>query len=190
MVGEAIPCRGECNFMKCQKCDKKATFHCTDLVDGEPVELHLCPEHAQEYLNRMQQGSASPEGGNMAAALANHIAQQMTLSRAAEELAQVDEEICPTCGISFFEFRNQSRLGCPNDYHAFEKNLEPLLVNIHGETLHRGKVPRRSAKLSAPCTGLIHMRREMAKAVEAECYEKAMILRDKIRKLESEAAGE
>jgi AAA+ ATPase superfamily predicted ATPase len=28
--------------MKCQKCDRPASFHITDLVDGKPKELHLC----------------------------------------------------------------------------------------------------------------------------------------------------
>ena len=32
--------------MKCQKCDKPATFHITDLIDGKPNELHLCEECA------------------------------------------------------------------------------------------------------------------------------------------------
>src|SRR5690606_28752863 len=36
--------------MKCQKCDKPATFHITDLVDGETNELHLCEQCAQSFL--------------------------------------------------------------------------------------------------------------------------------------------
>ena len=36
--------------MKCQKCDKSATFHITELTGGKPQELHLCEEHAREYL--------------------------------------------------------------------------------------------------------------------------------------------
>jgi hypothetical protein len=36
--------------MKCQKCDKQATFHITDLVDGKPNELHLCEECAHKFL--------------------------------------------------------------------------------------------------------------------------------------------
>ena len=36
--------------MKCQKCDKPATFHITELTGGKPKELHLCEDHAREYL--------------------------------------------------------------------------------------------------------------------------------------------
>ena len=174
--------------MKCQKCDKQATMHFTELLGGEPVELHLCAEHAQEYLSQMQQETTS-ESQNVAAALANHLAQQMVLNKAAEEMTQIDEETCPTCGISYFEFREQSRLGCPEDYQFFSRHLEPILVNIHGELQHIGKKPRRSSQLSAKCTSLIHLRREMREAAAAENYERASVLRDQIRQIESEVAA-
>lgn len=32
--------------MKCQKCDKQVSQHITELVDGKPVEYHVCDEHA------------------------------------------------------------------------------------------------------------------------------------------------
>ena len=51
---------------------------------------------------------------------------------------------CPVCGITFYEFRNQGRLGCPHDYVFFEKELDPLIMNIHGETTHTGKRPTSS----------------------------------------------
>ena len=35
--------------MKCQQCDKSATFHITELTGGKPQELHLCEEHARQY---------------------------------------------------------------------------------------------------------------------------------------------
>ncbi|MDO4585377.1 MAG: UvrB/UvrC motif-containing protein [Planctomycetia bacterium] len=172
--------------MKCQKCNRPATFHITELLGGKPQELHLCAEHAQEYLNETQE--SSPVASNMATALAHHMAQQMALTKASQELSQMDEIICPTCGITFFEFRNQSRLGCPDDYQVFQKQMEPLLMNIHGELKHIGKVPKRSGNFSASCTRLIRLRREMADAVQEENYEQASVLRDQIREIEREAA--
>ena len=38
--------------MKCQKCDKVATYHFTDLINACPEELHLCDTHAYEYLHQ------------------------------------------------------------------------------------------------------------------------------------------
>ena len=169
--------------MKCQKCEKPATFHITELTDGKPQELHLCEEHARDYLT--QSGEEPSSATSMAAALAQQMAQQMAVGQTAEELAKLDQKACPVCGITFFEFRNQGRLGCPHDYVCFESQLEPLIVNIHGEIEHTGKTPKRSAGGSEKRTQLIRLRREMKEAVSGELYERASELRDKIRRIEA-----
>jgi protein arginine kinase activator len=169
--------------MKCQKCDRPATFHITELTGGKPVELHLCEDHAREYLT--QSGNEPASASTMAAALAHQLAQQMAVGQTAEELAQLDQQACPVCGITFHEFRSQGRLGCPYDYVAFEAQLEPLLMNIHGENEHVGKIPKRCPQGSETRTQLIRLRREMAEAVTEENYEKAKELRDQIQAIEN-----
>ena len=116
------------------------------------------------------------------------LGKQLKISQAAEELAKLDKRTCPQCGISFLEFRNQGRLGCPQDYIFFEKELLPLIANIHGDTAHHGKRPR-SGGGTDDRTELIRLRREMKEAIEKEDYEQASQLRDKIREKE-QARGE
>lgn len=170
--------------MKCQQCDKPATFHITELTGGKPQELHLCEDHARQYLT---QSSNEPAGaGGMAAALAQHMVQKMQVGQTAEELAELDQQSCPVCGITFYEFRSQGRLGCPHDYVCFQKQLEPLILNIHGEGEHAGKTPRRSPKASENRTQLIRFRRELKEAVAEEDYERASQLRDQIQRTEAE----
>jgi len=164
--------------MKCQRCEKPATFHITELTGGKPQELHLWEQHAREYLTESDSEQAATP--SLAGALAHHLA----VGQTAEELARLDQQSCPICGITFFEFRNQGRLGCPHDYVCFQKELEPLLVNIHGETEHVGKRPRRSQGNTDRQTELIRMRRQMKEAIQSEEYEKASTLRDEIRKVE------
>jgi len=166
--------------MKCQQCDKPATFHITELTGGKPQELHLCEEHARQYLSASAT-EPTPIGG-MAAALAH----QMALGQTAEELAQLDHQACPVCGITFYEFRSQGRLGCPHDYVCFHTQLDPLIVNIHGESEHVGKRPSRSAVGSESRTQLIRLRREMKEAIDDENYERASQLRDEIQRIESQ----
>lgn len=166
--------------MKCQQCDKSATFHITELTGGKPQELHLCEEHARQYLTQSEtedEAAASPS-------LAGVLAHQLAVGQTAEDLAKLDQRACPVCGITFYEFRNQGRLGCPHDYVCFEKELEPLIINIHGETEHKGKKPAQFAEGTEPLTQLIRMRREMKSAISAEEYEKASQLRDEIRAIE------
>ncbi len=176
--------------MKCQKCDKLATFHITELTGGpggELVELHLCEDHARTYLT--QSDDSAEDKQSMAGALA----QQLQVGQTAEELSRLDQKACPVCGITFYEFRSKGRLGCPHDYTFFEQELMPLLANIHGETEHVGKTPRRAPMQTENRTRLIRLRREMKEAVAAEDYEKATELRDEIKGIEQgldSAAGE
>lgn len=164
--------------MKCQHCEKPATFHITELTEPSgPHILHLCEEHARSYLS---QESASP-----AASVAGVLAKQLKLGQTADELAKLDQTECPVCGITFFDFRNAGRLGCPYDYTVFEKDLVPLMVNIHDSQEHRGKRPKRMAPTADKQAELIRLRREMEQAVEREDYEKASELRDRLRVLES-----
>ena len=168
--------------LKCQKCDKPATYHITELTGGKPEEYHLCEEHARQYLtNAGDETSAVP-------ALAGALAQHLGVGQTAEELARLDQQACPVCGITFYEFRSQGRLGCPHDYLCFAKELEPVIVNIHGETKHTGKAPHRSAEGTGQWTDLIRLRREMKEAVGEEDYEKASELRDEIRRVEERSS--
>jgi len=170
--------------MRCQKCDKPATFHITELTGGKPHELHLCEDHAREYLTSSSEEAAG--SGSMAATLAQQVAQQMVVGQTAEELAELDQQSCPVCGITFYEFRSRGRLGCPHDYVCFQGQLEPLILNVHGEVRHKGKSPRRCADGSEERTRLIRARREMKEAIENENYERASELRDLIRRTENE----
>jgi protein arginine kinase activator len=165
--------------MKCQKCEKPATFHITDLIDGEPNELHLCEQCAHAFL-----APSSEDAPDVGPAMAGLLAQHLAVGQTAEELARLDERSCPVCGITFLEFRKQGRLGCPHDYVCFQKELEPLLMNIHGETHHVGKVPKYCARGAEQQTQLIRLRREMKEAVTDEDYERASELRDQIRAIE------
>ncbi len=167
--------------MKCQQCEKPATFHITELTGDEPHELHLCEEHAREYLTHSDEGEVAAPS-----TLVGALAQQLKVGQTAEELARLDQQSCPVCGVTFYEFRNQGRLGCPHDYKCFAAELEPLIVNIHGETEHVGKRPKRSPHGSETQTELIRLRREMKDAVDQEQYERASELRDRIRRTEED----
>src|SRR5688572_29794013 len=168
--------------MKCQQCEKPATFHITELTGGQPQELHLCETCAKTYLTQGDSGNTP-----VAPTLANVLAKQLQIGKAAEELAKLDQRSCPVCGISFYEFRNQGRLGCPHDYVYFERELTPLIANIHGETQHIGKRPRGHEGGTDEQTQLIRLRREMDDAKQKEHYERAAKIRDQIRELERQS---
>lgn len=161
---------------KCGRCAKPAVLHITEIRQGDVQALHLCEGCAKEYL------SSAEAGGPPADDVATAEASEGSGAEAEEETGPV----CPNCGISFKEFRRQGRLGCPHDYTAFHAELMPLLENIHGETQHIGKVPKRAPKASQHQFRLIRLRNRLKAAVDEELYEEAARLRDEIQSLESE----
>jgi len=168
--------------MQCQKCGKSATFHITEVIDGTPKELHLCEEHARDYL--AEASEQKPGFGNIAAAMAQHVAEQMGISQTSQELQDINEKSCEVCGISFFEFRSTGRLGCPCDYAVFEEQLSPLLLNIHGSLEYVGKKPGKSEGLMQERSRLIQIRHELEEAVACENYERAAELKKMIEEME------
>jgi protein arginine kinase activator len=159
--------------MKCQKCNNQATLHITEVVGEDQFEdLHLCEGCANKYLYEPQQKASGGKGG-----LAGPVEES-------DEISALNRRECPQCGIKFVEFRNSGRLGCPHDYQEFRDELATLLENIHGETRHVGKQPRRLPQNKQTQSELIHLRKQLQQAVNREAYEEAARLRDRIRKLE------
>lgn len=167
--------------MKCQYCEKPATFHITEITEpsGSQV-MHLCEEHARGFLQK--------EEANPVASIASALAKQLDLGQTKKDLEELDQKSCPVCGISFFEFRNTGRLGCPFDYSHFASDLLPLMTNIHESVEHVGKRPRRSAAADSQAL-MIQLRREMEEAVEREDYERASEIRDELKRMEQAEEG-
>ena len=95
---------------------------------------------------------------------------------------------CPTCGMTFNQFRQIGRLGCGDCYRTFDRALEPLLQRIHGGHLHGGKVPRRIGGEMQQRREIAQLKEQMSLAVAREDFEKAAVIRDRLRDLEKALA--
>lgn len=165
--------------MKCQKCEKPATFHITE-IDDEVSALHYCADCAELYLK------PSDDEAEVSDEVGTSLTKHYKMGQTAEELHQLDQKKCPVCETTFYEFRQSGRLGCPYDYEFFAEELNPLITNIHGETEHRGKEPVQKDDRVLQQTEMIRLRREMKDAIDREDYEMASQIRDQIRKLGEE----
>lgn len=158
--------------MQCERCHKNiASVHLTEIIKGEKIEKHLCEQCAKE------------EGYT----IKTHVSLQDLLSAfisAHGEASDMAETTCPDCGMSYGDFRNEGRLGCPNDYEIFREALDPLMEKVHGAVEHTGKVPSRAGESQRKQRDLMTMRRAMRAAVEREDYEEAARLRDLIKEKE------
>jgi protein arginine kinase activator len=158
--------------MKCQRCAKQSAYHITEVLDeGRFEELHLCEDCAKKHL--YEPPPAPPPASGYSEP---------------PSPADLGAKACDVCGLKFVEFRNAGRLGCPHDYDAFQDELLPLLDNIHGDTKHAGKTPRRRPAAQAQERELAALKKQLQQAITAERYEEAARLRDAIK--QAEAAGE
>ena len=156
---------------KCERCTSPATVHVTEILgEGKLEEHHVCEQCYPKYLHDSQ----SKEAGTALT----------TDSSGAADEALFSQQECPRCGIKFVDFRNSGRLGCPHDYEVFRDELMPLLENIHGETKHCGKTPRRYPQTKKTEAELVQLRQRLKRAIDREDYEEAAQVRDQIKTLE------
>ncbi len=109
--------------MKCQKCDKPATFHITDLVDGKPNELHLCEECAHKFL------APSPDDASeVLPAMAGLLAQHLAVGETAEELARLDQRLLSGLWHHLFRIPQAGAARLPARLHRFRRRIRAAAV--------------------------------------------------------------
>ena len=162
---------------KCRRCSKPATMHITEVRDAQAVAIHLCESCARDYLKSDTSEADTETGADLSAKLDELVSQGSEALMASMS--------CPACGITFAEFRESGRFGCPNDYSEFLAEILPLLENIHEDTRHIGKRPGRNSAAVQDQTQLIRLRNQLKTAVEQEDYETAAAIRDQIAALET-----
>lgn len=157
---------------KCDKCDKQATVHLTEIVGGQKIEKHLCEDCAAS------EGITIKTNVPISQMLEEFILQSNTGQ-------ENTDPTCDVCGMTFGEFRQKGLLGCPHDYDAFEKQMLPLLLRAQdGQTQHVGKVPHRAGSSQKKQNAILRLRAQLKTAVTSEDYERAAALRDQIKQLE------
>lgn len=159
--------------MNCQRCSKaKATVHLTESRDGRVKKLDLCERCAR--LNGLPVPEDTPS------LPLDDVVQELIVAHVGELVGELARRVCPLCGLKFMEFRISGRLGCPNDYAAFDRGLTPLLRRSHeGVTRHVGKTPKRAAGPEAARS--LKLRAQLRAAIALEDYEEAARLRDCLR---------
>ena len=165
----------------CERCNKPATVHSTEISGGKPHEVHLCEACAQEA-GYVQQSHVP----------INELLSQFLKTHA--QMPDVKTNRCPDCGLSWQEFKDTGLLGCSKDYELFVNQLGGVIERAQqGGNHHTGKMPAKIpaggvAKKEDPVKlrqqELLKLRKELARAVEDESYEVAAKLRDQIRGLE------
>ena len=161
--------------MQCDLCHKNtATVHLTEIINDKVAELHICQDCAQAKAQELKQQLSVPEllGGLI----------DIDGLRPKETALR-----CPTCKITYSDFKKTGRLGCEQCYVTFKANLLPLLRKVHGSLNHQGKVPGSARKVVSTVSRLKELKERLERAIKMEEYEEAARLRDEVRKVENKS---
>ena len=89
---------------------------------------------------------------------------------------------CSFCNATLRDFRATGRLGCARCYAAFEPSLRDLLRRVHGSSKHLGRrYESPEIAMTEEQTELHELRERLRRAIEAEQFELAAELRDRIK---------
>lgn len=165
--------------MQCDNChERPAAIHLTQIEGNEVTTAHLCEQCAAE--KGIQAGTTVtklPLPGFVAS---------VGQGAAAALPAEATAGSCGFCDATLQDFRETGRLGCSHCYAAFETQLRELLRRIHGSHQHAGKLylPAMPAAPADPGRQIAELREQLRRAVDAENFELAAELRDRIRGME------
>ncbi|MFF2094461.1 UvrB/UvrC motif-containing protein [Paenibacillus sp. NPDC058174] len=172
--------------MICQECgNRPATLHFTKIVNGEKTEFHVCEACARE------RGDSIPgavNGFSIHNLLSGLLDFDPSGSASSASLKQQQALRCEECGLTYTQFSKLGRFGCSSCYRYFADRLDPLLKRVHGNTVHSGKIPKRTGSQIQYKREIEQLRGEMQGHIEREEFESAAELRDRIRELERKIA--
>lgn len=163
-------------MMMCDECGvRPANIHLTTFVNGEKQERNLCATCMTKYKKQLP----SIDFSNLAGILGGFLEKALS-GNPVDQQDQFSAE-CPSCGMTYAEFKRKGMLGCMECYKSFREPLEELLVRVHGNAQHSGRVPGGVDSKVALRLNIDRLKQRLVKAIADEEYELAAELRDQIR---------
>lgn len=157
--------------MLCDSCGKnEANFHYTKIVNGKINEEHLCKECA--FKNHDFDLNEIFSIDNFFAGLID------SKPETKEEEFKIQ---CSNCNLTYAQFRERGQFGCSKCYMSFQDKLEPLIRSLHGHNTHRGKIPKSAGKKIFLQREEKDLKQELDEYIKNEEFEKAAIVRDKLK---------
>jgi protein arginine kinase activator len=164
--------------MKCSSCDKeRATVHIINIAGEKFSDLHLCEDcaRAQGYI-------FGPNEVSFEDVVHRLITDNAEAGSPVQKEAVYDKP-CPNCGNTVKEILMNHSIHCEEDVTEFRKEIEVIIDTIHGTVRHTGKTHLPNTGDSRSQQMISVLERQLDQAVKAEDYERAALIRDKIREL-------
>lgn len=170
--------------MECEEChERSATLHLTKVINGNKTEIHVCERCAKEkgYISFDEHAYSIHD---LLAGLFNF---DTSFSKDHKDSQEIDHAVaCPKCGMTYQQFTQLGKFGCASCYQTFADNLNPIFRRVHsGNTIHDGKIPKRRGTNLKQKRLIQDYKGTLQQLIQAEAFEEAAKIRDKIKELES-----
>lgn len=171
-------------------CTQQKCLHVTDVKSDYTVESSkdMCVECGMPYITNGETPSVPKETAKISPMEAEAMSVfDLISSLLKEKMGPIDIKSnvkkCSGCGFTIQDISNTSRLGCPECYDCFKKELEPFIVGFHKANKHVGKIPQNKPVKIIPVKSIDDLKKDLMEAIKKEDYETAAKLRDEINKL-------
>lgn len=182
--------------MLCERCNKKkATVFYRENINGQARAFHLCGECASVMQEAGELEELSSAFARFVPALGGddgffgELFSLPSINRTSSTAtATPTARKCPLCGATFGNIAAGGKVGCPTCYQTFADELALPLRAAHGQTTHMGQSPRHHRARQERIKRLEELRCQLKAAVQAEKFEEAATLRDRIHAIEAEGS--
>jgi len=169
--------------VKCEICGgRDAVIHIQQVIGKERVDLHLCEECAVERGITSSQDRIELSISNLINGLVE------VHGRRSKKKSPVPQA-CPGCGSTWEGVNKRQRMGCPDCYTTFHREIRQALRRLLGKSQHRGRLPKRLSTYKTVLVDMVKLKDGLEEALRREDYEKAARLRDRIRELEGQVGA-
>lgn len=159
--------------MVCDECKKnQATYHSITKINGVTTEKHLCPAC---YRKASSGELKFTDIGGLFSGFKSFFEPPKK---------RISAISCKDCGTTAEEFLETGFLGCSACYRNMSEAVGPVIKNVQSSDRHIGKRPLGAEP--GKKTEYERLSEELKKAVDAENYEKALEIRDKMRSLKED----
>lgn len=174
--------------MLCQKCKKNnATIHYRENINGKVTEYSLCADCAAELERDGVIKIENPFSNFMRDDIFDFASVLPSFFTSLNHaLGSGETKRCPVCGSTFNDIARTGHIGCPQCYETFADELAATVNQLHGTSKPQGRIPKRFGEKQNREAEINSLKEEQKKAIEAQEFEKAAELRDKIKALEAE----
>ncbi len=177
--------------MICKVCGKNnAEIYYKQTVNGHTEEYALCSECAEKLQSSGKINIKMPSlfddfGFGFANDGVYGLKELLGFSNDTKLNKIAEKKKCTLCGSTFDELVTNGKVGCSKCYEVFEKELQNSIERIHGRTGYAGKIHEKHKTQETAEDKLCELKKELDEAITLQEFEKAAVLRDKIREMES-----